>query len=90
MMSGTAAVFAPLILGLSIMMMGPLAAVSGSADTTHTFAIVCIYLTELAILMSAFGSMLSGKLSAENVIHRVSMTLPVAMAILVTCASISI
>ena len=90
MMNGTAAVFAPMILGLSIMMMGPLASVSGSVDSVHSFTIVCVYLAELAVLMSTFSSMLSGKLSAQNVIYRISMTLPIAMAILVACASIAI
>ena len=90
MMNGTAMVFAPLILGLSIMMMGPLSAVSGSSDPAHAFTVVSIYIVELALLISAFGSILSGRFSAVNLIHRFSMTLPPAMAILAVCASITI
>ena len=90
MMSGTASVFAPLILGLSIMMMGPLAAVSGTSDTMHTFTVVCIYLVELAALMSVFVCLLSDRMTAQHVLYRFSMTLPVAMAVLAVCSSISI
>ena len=90
MMNGTAMVFAPLILGLSIMMMGPLSAVSGSSDPAHAFTVVSVYIVELALLISAFGSILSGRFSAVNLIHRFSMTLPPAMAILAVCASITI
>ncbi len=90
MMNGTAMVFAPLILGLSIMMIGPLSAVSGTTDIGHTFAVVSIYLVELALLISMFGSMLASRFSATEVIYRFSLTVPCAMAILSVCASISI
>ena len=90
MMNGTSMVFAPLILGLSIMMMGPLSAVSGSSDPSHAFTVVSIYLVELALLISMLGSMLAGRFSAINVIYRFSMTLPSAMAILSVCASITL
>lgn len=90
MMNGTAMVFAPLILGLSIMMIGPLSAVSGSSDITHTFSIVSVYLVELALLISMFGSMLASRFSFTDVIYRFSLTVPCAMAILSVCASITI
>ncbi len=90
MMNGTAMVFAPLILGLSIMMIGPLSAVSGSSDITHTFTVVSVYLVELALLISMFGSMLASRFSATDVIYRFSLTVPCAMAILSVCSSITI
>ena len=90
MMNGTAMVFAPLILGLSIMMMGPLSAVSGTADMTHAFTVVSVYLVELALLIAMFGSMLSDRFCAANVIYRFSMTVPAAMTILTVCSSIAL
>ena len=90
MMNGTSMVFAPLILGLSIMMMGPLSVVSGSADIGHSFAVVSVYLVELAVLIAVLGSMLAGRFSTENVIYRLSMAIPSAMAILSVCSSITL
>ena len=90
MMNGTSMVFAPLILGLSIMMMGPLSVVSGASDPAHSFAVVSVYLVELALLIALFGSMLAGRFSPENVIYRFSLAVPSAMAILSVCSSITL
>ncbi|MBE6516941.1 MAG: hypothetical protein E7Z67_01975 [Thermoplasmata archaeon] len=90
MMNGTAAVFAPLILGMSIMMMSPLAQMVGAADVTSTFVTIAVYVVELAALISVFTSLLGGRFRAINVIERFSLLLPVAMVILFVCSSISI
>lgn len=90
MMNGTAAVFAPLILGMSIMMMGPLSAVSGAFDSEAAFMTVSVYIVELAALISMFSSLLASRFRAVDVISRFAMTVPIAMAILLVCSSIVI
>lgn len=90
MMNGTAAIFAPLILGMSIMMMGPLSAVSGSYDPTGAFITVSVYIVELAALISMFSSLLASRFRAVDVINRFAMTVPIAMTILLICSSITI
>ncbi|MGN1045148.1 MAG: hypothetical protein ACI4Q9_04250 [Candidatus Methanomethylophilaceae archaeon] len=87
MMNGTAALFAPLILGLSIMMMSPLAQVAGPLDTTSTYITVSVYIGELAILISLFTSLLSDRFRAVDIIRKVCAVLPVAMAVLYICSS---
>ena len=64
--------------------------VSGSADIGHSFAVVSVYLVELAVLIAVLGSMLAGRFSTENVIYRLSMAIPSAMAILSVCSSITL
>ncbi len=87
MMNGTAALFAPLILGLSIMMMSPLAQVAGPLDTTSTYITVSVYLAELAVLISLFTSLLSDRFRATDIICKVSAILPAAMGVLYVCSS---
>ena len=87
MMNGTAALFAPLILGLSIMMMSPLAQVAGPLDTTSTYITVSVYLAELAVLISLFTSLLSDRFRATDIICKVSAILPAAMVVLYVCSS---
>ncbi len=90
MMSGTAAVFAPLILGMSIAMMGPIAALSGDVNTEATFITVTVYLIELAFLMSMFSSMLSGRFRFVDVGFKFALVLPVASVILLICTGINL
>lgn len=90
MMNGTAALFAPLILGMSMMMMSPLSEITGVSTAESSFVTLTIYITELSILMSVFTALLTDRLKAVNVVHRISMVLPVAMVILYVCSSITI
>lgn len=89
MMTGTAAVFAPLILGLSVTMMGPIASISGNVNVDGTFTLIAVYLVELAILMSCFASVLSGRFRATEVIYKISVVLPVSMIVLFACTCFS-
>ncbi len=90
MMNGTAAVFAPLILGMSIMMMSPLTEISAMANVDSAFVTVSMYIVELAALISVFTALLTDRFRAVNVIDRFSAVLPVAMVILYVCSSIVI
>lgn len=60
MMIGTAALFAPLIMGLSIVLLSPLSSISGMAVSGNMHAILSIYLVELSFLISMFTSYLDG------------------------------
>ena len=90
MMNGTAAVFAPLILGMSIMMMSPLVSMSALADVSSAFTTVFVYVIELAALISMFTALLSDRFRAVNVINRFATVLPLSMVILFVCSSIAI
>ena len=90
MMNGTAAVFAPLILGMSIMMMSPLVSMSALADVSSAFTTVFVYVIELAALISMFTALLSDRFRAVNVINRFATVLPLSMGILFVCSSIAI
>lgn len=89
MMTGTAAVFAPLVLGMSIMMLGPISGLTGGADIPGTFSMVAVYLCELAFMMSGFSAVLSDRFGSTEVVYRASIVLPVAMAILLVCSRLS-
>lgn len=90
MMNGTAGLFAPLILGMSLMMMSPLTEISNTVDIESSFITISIYLIELAVLISMFTSILKDRFRAVNVLNRLSMVLPIAMVILYVCSSITI
>lgn len=90
MMNGTAALFAPLVLGMSIMMMSPLAGISELADTSSAFITVSIYVIELAALISMFTALLTDRFRSVNVISRFATVLPIAMIVLYVCSSIAL
>lgn len=87
MMNGTAGLFAPLILGMSLMMMSPLSDMSGM-DVTSSFVTISVYLIELAVLISLFTALLTDRFRAVNVISKLSMVLPLSMVVLFICSSI--
>lgn len=89
MMTGTAAVFAPLVLGMSIMMLGPISGITGGADIPGTFAMVSIYLCELSFIMSGFSAVLADRFDSVEVTYKVSLVLPAAMMILLVCSKLS-
>ena len=89
MMTGTAAVFAPLILGMSIMMMSPLAPISGMTDTDGMFGLVSVFIMELTVLMGMFACLLGGRFSSSEVSFRIGAILPVAMVILTVCSGLT-
>ena len=79
MMTGTAAVFAPLVLGMSIAMLGPISKVVEGTDTAGTSTILTIYLAELCILMAVLTAYLGGRTGTREIIYRIGMTLPISM-----------
>ena len=89
MMTGTAAVFAPLILGMSIMMMSPLSSVTGMSDTEGLFGLVSVFIIELTVLMSMFACLLGNRFTSSEVSFRIGAVLPVAIVILTVCSGLT-
>lgn len=83
MMTATAAVFAPLVLGLCMAMLKPLTAISDMADMSGISLVIGIYLIELCALMAILTVALTGKNDVSNITYRFSMTLSVSMAIFI-------
>ena len=80
-MFSTAAVFAPLVLGLSTSMLTPLTAISGDGGFSGTTAVLMVYLAELCVMIAALVSFLEGNARTENVARRIGMMLPVSMLV---------
>lgn len=89
MMSATAAVFAPLVLGMSVSMLGPLSELSEGIDMDGTAAVLSIYLAELCVLISYLTSNLRGTPGFGDVAYRAGMMLPVSLIIFSICMRFS-
>lgn len=81
MMTATAAVFAPLVLGLCMAMLRPLTTISDMPDMSGVSVVIGIYLIELCALMAILTVALTGKNDVSNMAYRFSMMLPVSMMI---------
>ena len=90
MMTGTAAVFAPLVLGMSVTMLGPKSKVAEGVDTEGTSTILIVYLIELCILMAVLTSCLAGKYDAKEMVFKAGMMLPASIVIFILCSSIGL
>ncbi len=80
-MACTAAVFAPLVLGLSLAILSPLSALSASVDVEGTSMILSVYLTELCALIACLMAFLAGETRLGDVMKRVSVLLPVSLVV---------
>ncbi|MFA6804495.1 MAG: hypothetical protein WCR17_00705 [Candidatus Methanomethylophilaceae archaeon] len=89
MMTGTAMVFAPLVLGMSVSMLGPLTEIMDGADMSGTSITLSVYLAELCILISFLTAYLNGKPEPKEIVYRIGMMLPVAMMVFLVCTRIS-
>jgi len=85
-MAGTAAVFAPLVLGLSLSILSPLSSISKNVDVQGTSLILSVYLTELCVLISFLMAFLAGEARLGDVVKRVSVLLPVSMVVFLATA----
>ncbi len=90
MMTATAAVFAPMVLGLSVAMLRPLSEISEAADLTGTSAVTALYLAELCALMAFLTAAQRGGCGVRNIVYRFSMMLPVSMAVFCACMSFAL
>jgi hypothetical protein len=87
MMTGTSAVFAPMVLGMSVSMLAPLSRVMEGADMTGTGSVLAAYLVELCVLMAVLTSSLGGRPGVRETAYRASMMLPVSSAVFFLCSN---
>ncbi len=80
-MFSTAALFAPLVLGLSTSMLAPLERISETADLSGTAAVLAVYLAELCVMISVLISFLEGDTRPENAARRLGIMLPISMLV---------
>ena len=90
MMTGTAMIFAPMVLGLSIALLGPLSEISGFQGMEGTGLITTAYLIELCAMVSLMSASLGTDSSLGGIVWRYSMMLPVSLAVFGLCSSISL
>ena len=90
MMTGTSALFAPIILGMSIVMLGPITEITGHVFFDGIGLILSVYLVELAALISLMSSNLMCRGKAVDVMARFSLTMPIALIVFLAFSSITI
>ena len=90
MMTGTSAIFAPIILGMSVVMLGPISDITGSVFFDDIGLKLIFYLVELAALISLMTTNLMFKGGSLNVISRFCLMMPVSLVVFMACSVISI
>jgi len=90
MMTGTAAVFAPMVLGMSVSMLEPVSKVMDGIDLSGTSSILVVYLVELCVLIAILTSFLNGKVDTRDIAYRLGMMLPISMIMFTVCSSIGL
>ena len=88
MMFATAAVFAPLILGLSYSMMTPIVELTGHQVIENTGTILSIYLVELCALISLLVSCLRMDEVRGQGLWRFCLMMPVSLIVFTVCSAI--
>jgi len=90
MMLGTAMVFAPMVLGMSISMMGPLSKITGYVSMENTSLILGAYLIELCALISVLLSSLGRGENIGFILWRFCFMCPVSLIVFAICSSLSL
>jgi len=90
MMTGTSSVFAPLVLGISVSMLAPLAGIAGGSDMSFTSPVLVAYLIQLAALISVLTTQLRCRGGLLTTLYTFSMMMPVALAVFLVTSSIAI
>ena len=90
MMSGTAVLFAPLVLGMSVSMLEPLSEISGYSQDGDVGAVLSLYLVELCLLIALLTSNLGSGDGVRSVVWRFCCTVPVALVVFRVCCGISL
>ena len=89
MMAGTAVLFAPMVLGMSISLLGPLSGLTGY-DGGDTGSVIAVYLVELCAMIALMTSSLGTDRSIASAVYRFSVMLPISMIVFALCSSISL
>ena len=90
MMTGTSAVFAPIILGMSIVMLGPISEITGQVFFDDIGQTLSVYLVELAALISLMSSNLMCRGRMIDVMARFCLMMPVALIVFLAFSSFSL
>ena len=90
MMTGTSAIFAPIILGMSIVMLGPITDITGQVFFDDIGKTLSIYLIELAALISLMSSNLMCRGKTIDVMARFCLMMPVALMVFLVFSSFSL
>lgn len=90
MMFATAAIFAPMVLGLSVSMFEPLSALAGGSGLENTPLILGTYLVELCALISLLTSSFGRNGSFHDVLWRFCMMCPLSLLVFTVCCGVSL
>jgi len=90
MMTGTSSVFAPLVLGISISMLAPLANIAGGSDMSFTTPVLTVYLIQLAALISVLTTQLKCKGGLLTTLYTFSTMMPVALIVFMITSGIPV
>lgn len=85
MMSGTAVLFAPMVLGMSISMLEPLSEISGYSGLDGTGTMLSVYILELCALISILTSSLGGRGSVREMVWKFCLMSPIALLVFRMC-----
>ncbi len=89
-MYGTAAVFAPLVLGLSVSMLEPLKHLSETVDTGTTSVILSVYLCELCGIIALLLAFVEGGFTYRAVARRAAGMCTVSLTVFLVTLGISL
>ena len=90
MMVGTAMLFAPMVLGMSASMLGPLSDVSGYTGMEGTETALAVYLVELSAIIAAITSSLGGGEGMRGMVWRFCISCPVSLLVFWFCMGIEV
>lgn len=89
-MYGTAAVFAPLVLGLSVSMLEPLKRLSEGIDSGMTSLVLSVYLCELCGIIALLLAFVEGNLNCRSVVRKMSGMCIVSLIVFLVTLGISL
>ena len=90
MMLATASVFAPMVLGMSVAILGPMSELTGYDAMENVGTVLGLYLIELCAVISVLISNLKIDDVRGNVLWRFSVLTPMSLLVFTVCSAISI
>ncbi len=89
-MAGTAMLFAPLVLGMSVSMLEPLSELSGYQPVGDSCLMLTVYLVELCALISLLTSCLKADSGVGRMVRMFCLMTPVAVMVFDLCCTIGL
>ena len=90
MMLGTAMLFAPIVLGMSVSMLEPLSKMNGGFSFEGTATIMGIYLIELSAIIAILVSSLGEDSDIKRIVWRFCLICPISLLVFAVCNTISL